>query len=98
MKISKLGGGELNKKGQDARKMLIKMMRTYQTKTVKETGKKLVTIRNEIKETLKTGKSPEGKAVSSSQTKELQKQLLHYREELERLKLHHKTYKEEKGK
>jgi hypothetical protein len=98
LRFAKPGGGELNKKAQDARNMLIHMMRTYQTKTVKETGQKLVTIRNEIKETLKTGKSPEGKVVSSSQTKELQKLLLHYREELERLKLHNKTYKEEKGK
>jgi hypothetical protein len=97
LRIAKLGGGQLNKKAHDAKNMLINMMRTYQTKTVKETGQKLVTIRNEIKQTLKTGKNPEGKVVTSSQTKELRKLLLHYREELEQLKLHTKIYKEEKG-
>ncbi|ANB58599.1 hypothetical protein GFC29_1400 [Anoxybacillus sp. B7M1] len=86
----------MNNKADDAKSMLIKMMRTYKTKTVRETGQKLVTMREEVKQALRTGKSLEGKVVTPSQTKELRKRLLHYREELERLKLYHKTYKEEK--
>jgi hypothetical protein len=77
--------------------MLITMMKTYQTKTVRETGQKLVTMRNEIKQTLQTGKSLEGKVITPGQTRKLHKLLLHYRGELERLKSHNKTYKEEKG-
>ncbi|MFP3123582.1 hypothetical protein OH784_12640 [Ectobacillus funiculus] len=87
----------MNKKAHEARTILIKMMRTYQTKTVKETGYKLVTMRNEVKQTLQTGKNLNGKDITPSKKKELRKHLLHYRSELEKLIASSKVYKEEKG-
>jgi len=96
MIAAKLGGGQLNKKAHEARTILVTMMRTYQTKTVKETGYKLVTMRNEVKQTLQTGKNLNGKVVTPSKKKELRKLLLHYRSELEQLIINSKIYKEEK--
>ncbi|MCP8969258.1 hypothetical protein [Ectobacillus ponti] len=86
----------MNKKAHEARTLLIAMMRTHETKNVKETGRKLIAMRNEVKQTLQTGTKPGGKAVTLSEKKELQKRLLYYRSELKQLVASSKIYKAEK--
>ncbi|WP_028400246.1 hypothetical protein [Ectobacillus panaciterrae] len=88
----------MNNKASKARAKLITMMKTYGTKSPKETGLKLVTMREEVKQTLKAGKSLDGDAVTPSQRKDLKKLLLHYRGEIDNLKNFNKTYREEKSK
>ncbi len=88
----------MNNEASKARTMLITMMKTYGTKSPKETGLKLVAMKNEVKQILQTGKSLEGDTVTPRQRKELKKRLLHYRDEIQNLKHHNKIYREEKNK
>ncbi|MBO9128988.1 hypothetical protein [Bacillus sp. 165] len=88
----------MNNEASKARAMLITMMKTYGTKSPKETGLKLVAMRNEVKQVLESGRSLEGDAITSSQRKDLKKQLIHYRDEMQSLKNHNKIYQEAKSK